>query len=127
MDKQTEIKTLKSLKSDSYFAEYFSSDDIDRMCENVKNDFPIEMNCDFRKEAQILKARMAEEKAKMKETMRQMCQDAIKAADDGDVIDQLIDNALVKYLPKVDLLKMKFDLGYEMTEENVNYLFSCIK
>lgn len=47
MEKQKEIETLRSLKGDTYFGEYFSSDDIEQMCENIKNDFPIEMDCHF--------------------------------------------------------------------------------
>ena len=54
MDKETEIKTLQSLKGDTYFAQFFKSCDIDQMCENIKNDFPIELNCQFDQKASQL-------------------------------------------------------------------------
>ena len=41
MTKQEEIKVLQSLKSDTYFAQKFGAD-IDKMCENIKNDFAIQ-------------------------------------------------------------------------------------
>lgn len=42
MDKQTEIKTLKSLIGDTYFNQFFSKEEIGQMCENISNDFGIE-------------------------------------------------------------------------------------
>ena len=60
MDKQTEIKTLQSLKGDSYFNEFFNTHDIDQMCENIKNDFPIEMSCQFHAQIEALKKQIAE-------------------------------------------------------------------
>lgn len=43
MTSEQEIKTLQSLKGDTYFAQLFSSDDIDTMCSNITNDFAIEL------------------------------------------------------------------------------------
>ena len=51
MRKQEEIQVLQSLKGDTYFAQKFGSD-IDQMCENIKNDFPIEMGCVFMTETE---------------------------------------------------------------------------
>jgi len=42
MDKQTEIKLIVKLSDkDSYFADTFTQDDIDKMIKNIQNDFPI--------------------------------------------------------------------------------------
>lgn len=54
MDKQQEIKILQSLKGGTYFNQFFSSDDIDKMCENIRNDFPIEYNSLFYAKAESL-------------------------------------------------------------------------
>ena len=66
MDKQNEIKTLQSLKGDTYFNEFFNNHDIDQMCENIKNDFPIEMACQFHSQIQALKKQIAEMEANHK-------------------------------------------------------------
>ena len=44
MDKEKEIKTLQSLKKDTYFCECFDEYTIDQMCQNIKNDFVITHN-----------------------------------------------------------------------------------
>lgn len=42
MEKVKEIELLQSLKGDTYFAQLFGDKQIDAMCENIRNDFPIE-------------------------------------------------------------------------------------
>lgn len=41
MTKTEEIKTLQSLKGDTYFAQVFPNHVIDQMCENIKMDFEL--------------------------------------------------------------------------------------
>lgn len=43
MEKVKEIELLQSLKGDTYFAQLFDDQQIDAMCENIKNDHPIEL------------------------------------------------------------------------------------
>ena len=43
MEKTKEIELLQSLKGDTYFAQLFGDQQIDAMCENIKNDYPIEL------------------------------------------------------------------------------------
>lgn len=43
MEKVKEIELLQSLKGDTYFAQLFGDEQIDAMCENIKNDYPIEL------------------------------------------------------------------------------------
>ena len=43
MEKVKEIELLQSLKGDTYFAQLFSDQQIDAMCENIRNDYPIEL------------------------------------------------------------------------------------
>lgn len=43
MEKVKEIELLQSLKGDTYFAQLFGDQQIDAMCENIKNDHPIEL------------------------------------------------------------------------------------
>lgn len=42
MEKVKEIELLQSLKGDTYFAQLFGDEQIDAMCENIRNDYPIE-------------------------------------------------------------------------------------
>lgn len=62
MDKQTEIKTLQSLKGDTYFNQFFNNHDIDQMCENINNDFGIEYCCQFFQEVAALEKQIEEMK-----------------------------------------------------------------
>lgn len=47
MEKTKEIELLKQLKGDTYFADTFSAATIDKMCDNIKNDFPILLNSEY--------------------------------------------------------------------------------
>ena len=47
MEKAKEIELLQSLKGDTYFAQLFGDQQIDAMCENIKNDYPIELGLDL--------------------------------------------------------------------------------
>ena len=42
MEKVKEIELLQSLKGNTYFAQLFGDQQIDVMCENIRNDYPIE-------------------------------------------------------------------------------------
>lgn len=46
MTKKEEIDVLQSLKGDTYFAQFFGSKDIDQMCQNINNDFPLRADAD---------------------------------------------------------------------------------
>lgn len=55
MEKAKEIELLQSLKGDTYFAQFFGDEQIDTMCENIKNDFPIELGWDTFKSSYVAK------------------------------------------------------------------------
>lgn len=80
MRKQEEIQVLQSLKGDTYFAQKFGSD-IDQMCENIKNDFPIEMGCMFITETEALKKALAQTKKKADEELLAFAQEIIPHCD----------------------------------------------
>lgn len=56
MEKVKEIELLQSLKGDTYFAQLFDNEQIDAMCENIKNDYPIEFGLDLFKNTPATKA-----------------------------------------------------------------------
>lgn len=55
MEKAKEIELLQSLKGDTYFAQFFGDQQIDAMCENIKNDFPIELGWDTFESSSVAK------------------------------------------------------------------------
>lgn len=72
MDKQTEIKTLQSLKGDTYFNEFFNNHDIDQMCDNIKNDFPIDMACQFTAKVEALERQIKDMEAAHEAEMKEL-------------------------------------------------------
>ena len=56
MEKVKEIELLQSLKGDTYFAQLFGDKQIDAMCENIKNDYPIELGLNLFESSPIAKA-----------------------------------------------------------------------
>ena len=55
MEKVKEIELLQSLKGDTYFAQLFDDKQIDAMCENIKNDYPIELGLNLFENSLIAK------------------------------------------------------------------------
>ena len=51
MTREEEVKTLQSLKGNTYFGQIFDNDTIDQMCENIKNDFGIECGVELLEKA----------------------------------------------------------------------------
>lgn len=69
MDKAKEIELLQSLKGDTYFAQLFGNEQIDDMCQNIRNDFPIECGLKLFQESPV-----ARENAKLKSQVAQLQQ-----------------------------------------------------
>lgn len=69
MDKAKEIELLQSLKGDTYFAQLFGNEQIDNMCQNIRNDFPIECGLKLFQESPV-----ARENAKLKSQVAQLQQ-----------------------------------------------------
>ena len=71
MEKAKEIELLQSLKGDTYFAQLFGDEQIDAMCQNIRNDFPIECGLTL-----FLASPVAKENTKLKSQIAQLRQDA---------------------------------------------------
>ena len=69
MEKAKEIELLQSLKGDTYFAQLFGDEQIDAMCQNIRNDFPIECGLKLFQESLV-----AKENAKLKSQVAQLWQ-----------------------------------------------------
>ena len=69
MTRQDEIEVLQSLKGDTYFSQFFGQD-IDQMCQNISNDFCIELGCSFNKATEVLAKQLKEAKAEKDEAVK---------------------------------------------------------
>ena len=69
MEKVKEIELLQSLKGDTYFAQLFGDEQIDAMCQNIRNDFPIECGLKLFQASPV-----ARENAKLKSQVAQLLQ-----------------------------------------------------
>lgn len=123
MTKQEEIDILQSLKGDTYFAQFFGSKDIDQMCQNISNDFPIENGCGFNQLAETLERINANLKKEFKQKIHDLGMELIKVLDKGydeDAIYQLVEGEV-----GIDaIIKYKHKEGLKLTNDELNYLVS---
>lgn len=120
MDKQQEIKILQSLKGDTYFNQFFSNEDIDRMCLNISNDLAIELDCTFNLQAKIFKQQIISNNKEYKEENERRAKAIIDALC-GDIPDELY-NVLWEMTSKLFVIKHKRGNGYEITDVEFDYL-----
>lgn len=119
MDKQTEIKTLKSLKCDTYFAAFFG-EDIDQMCRNISNDFPFELDCNFSKKAEVLEKKLHEEQKAHDKDMLDFVEELLVTEAKGG-------NSLNVAMAKIGMdntIKIKRKNKIPLSEEEIDYLVS---
>lgn len=119
MDKQTEIKTLKSLKNDTYFAAFFG-EDIDQMCQNISNDFPLELGYTFSKKAEVLEKKLHEEQKAHDQDMLDFVEDLlVTEAQGGNSL-----NVAMKKIGMDNTIKIKRKNKIALIEEEIDYLVS---
>lgn len=119
MDKQTEIKTLKSLKCDTYFAAFFG-EDIDQMCQNISNDFPLELGCNFSKKAELLEKKLHKEQKAHDQDMLDFVETLLVTEANGG-------NSLRVAREKIGMdntIKIKRKNKIPLSEEEIDYLVS---
>lgn len=119
MDKQTEIKTLKSLKCDTYFAAFFG-EDIDQMCRNISNDFPLGLGCNFSKKAEVLEKKLHEEQKAHDKDMLDFVEDLLVTEAKGG-------NSLNVAMAKIGMdntIKIKRKNKIPLSEKEIDYLVS---
>lgn len=117
MTKQDEIKILKGLASqDTYFAQFFG-EDIEKMCENIANDFPIEMGTEFNAKSEVLQRTLKEQHEADKEQKRELAAFLLETDD--------IQGTAVRLAGKLGVIKIKRDLGLKLNAEEIDYLIEC--
>jgi hypothetical protein len=119
MDKQTEIETLKSLKCDTYFATFFG-EDIDQMCRNISNDFPLGLGCNFSKKAEVLEKKLHEEqKAHDKDMLDFVEELLVTEAKGGNSL-----NVAMEKIGMDNTIKIKRKNKIPFSEKEIDYLVS---
>lgn len=126
MDKETEIKTLQSLKGDTYFAQFFNSHDIDQMCENIKNDLPIEMTCQFNQKATQLEKINTDQQKAYNNIMRDFGMKFIDAIAQGCDYNDVY-NLVQEQLGIEAIIKYKHKEGMRLNEKEIEYLVSKLQ
>lgn len=130
MDKQTEIKTLQSLKGDTYFNQVFNNHDIDQMCENIKNDFGIEMDCQFFQKIAALEKQIADMKAAHDAEIKkinaahkeEMEEFGKKLIVENEMYVDDIYKTLENQFDKKFIINTKFEAKLELSDDELSYL-----
>ena len=126
MKKQDEIQILQSLKGHSkgetYFGEYFKDDDIDQMCENIKNDFPIQIVNNFNKKAELFEKTLNEELKKFDEDMMSFITEIILHLDKGDM--DLIYSKIKDKIGLEGVLTCKHNAKIAFTQDEIDWMFN---
>lgn len=121
MTRQEEIKVLQSLKGDTYFAQKFGAD-IDTMCENIKNDFPIECGCVFDEEARVLRKEIENVKTAAKDMITNFAHNIIAALDKGNDTDAMAYQAVEEVIGIKEIIKFKHSQNIELSDSEIKYL-----
>ena len=130
MDKQTEIRLLQQLKGDTYFNQYFNNQDIDQMCENIKNDFSIEYDCQFASKVVELKKKLnavvdeqhQELKHAIQEAKKKLTLFATDALMVEDGIDKTISEVCYEFIGRLETIKIKAERNISLDPEEIEYL-----
>lgn len=127
MKKQDEIQILQSLKGhgrgDTYFGQFFKDEDIDKMCENIKNDYPFEMETMFNDKAEIMENRIVKERKESDEQLLRLAAEILNHINDPMKIYAAIKDVIG--LPNI--LKAKYDNKLDFTKEEIDFLYKKAK
>ena len=124
MTKEEEIKHLVALMGkgcgDTYFNQFFSICDIEKMIQNIKDDFAIEMGCSFVKKAEVLEKKLNEkQKAHDKDMLDFVEEMLIIEAQGGNSL-----NVAMKKIGMDNTIKIKRKNKIPLSEEEIDYLLS---
>ena len=124
MTKEEEIKHLMALKGckrgDTYFNQFFSSDDIEQMVRNIHADFAIEMGCSFAKKAEELEKKLRKEQKAHDKDMLDFVEDILVTESQGG--NSL--NVAMKKIGMDNTIKIKRKNKIPLSEEEIDYLVS---
>ena len=124
MTRQDEIEVLQSLKGDTYFSQYFTSYDIGQMCQNISNDFCIELGCSFNKATEVLAKQLKEAKAEKDEAVKRNVFQIIDLYN-GDVPADLY-KVISLQIDIKDIINHKREMNYSLNEIEIQFLVTLM-
>lgn len=127
MEKAKEIELLQSLKGDTYFAQLFGDEQIDAMCENIRNDYPIECGLKL-----FLASPVAKENAKLKSQVAQLWQVDETVAKTlllkaNEHLDDVLEDLAECLIGHTKCLTMKLRLVLPLSEDDRDELIKIIE
>lgn len=126
MEKVKEIELLQSLKGDTYFAQLFDNEQIDAMCENIKNDYPIEFGLDLFKNTPATKAN-----AELKKQLSNRAKREELAAEGiilkaSEHLDESLEDIAEQLIGYKKCLAIKLRLALSLSEEDRDTLINLL-
>ena len=113
--KEKEIKAIRALKEmDGYFTLQYTAEDVDKMCENIKNDIPLAVGTSLDKKIGDLEEQIDE----LHRTM-------IRAHETGDF--RPLYDTVVKGFGMTKVIKFKRNAGYALSENEIDFLIENVK
>lgn len=124
MTKEEEINHLMALmgckRGDTYFNQFFSSDDIEQMIQNIHDDFAIEMGCSFAKKAEELEKKLhKEQKAHDQDMLNFVAELLVTGAQGGNPL-----KVAMKKIGTDNTIKIKHINKIPLSKEEIDYLVS---
>lgn len=123
MTRKEEIKVLQSLKGDTYFAQKFGQD-VDQMCQNISNDFPIELGCQFNAKEESLQEQLKAQQAAANDIFMSFAHDIILAMSGCD--DEIY-QTVKGYIGIDEIIKFKHSQGIDLNDDEITYLVNKLK
>lgn len=138
MERQKEIETLQSLKGGTYFHQIFPDSVIDAMCENIRMDFPVDMNIEMfsncheafmaREEAKKLRGQLDEANnmlADLREQKNAMADFLIELeANLTQPMREIVAKKVIDLIGSKETIKRKLKIGVGLTEEEKDWLIN---
>lgn len=127
MNREQEISVLQSLKGDTYFAQLFGDEQIDAMCQNIRNDYPIECGLEIFQGSQV-----ARENARLKGKLADRWQAEEAAAKAilrkaGDHYDETLEDVAERLVGRKKCLRLKLQDNLPLTDEDRDELLRYLE
>lgn len=127
MNREQEISVLQSLKGDTYFAQLFGDEQIDAMCQNIRNDYPIECGLEIFQGSQV-----AKENARLKGKLADRWQAEEAAAKAilrkaGDHYDETLEDVAERLVGRKKCLRLKLQDNLPLTDDDRDELLRYLE
>ena len=126
MEKVKEIELLQSLKGDTYFAQLFNDKQIDAMCENIKNDYPIELGLNLFESSPVAKANeeLRKRLTRCKAREESVAEGIILKANEH--LDESLEDLAEQLIGYKKCLAIKLRLALSLSAEDRNTLINLL-